>query len=357
MGFHGRDVDQIVRDLVDNSFGLAKQRLRSRKRKQVQEAVEERLLESLVGEGADENTKSAFRSLLQKGDLEDRVVDVDVNQSRDGNRSGMFDGGGAVPVQEFIIRMDKLMSSQRGGERKQLSVSEARPVLEEQELERLADSDAVQREALSSAEKDGIVFIDEIDKIVSSSSLSGQDASSEGVQRDLLPIIEGSTVQTKYGNVNTDHILFIASGAFHSCKPSDMLAELQGRLPVRVELQPLTSEDLHRILTEPEANVLKQHISLLQADGVELQFTEQAVNELARVASEINTNVDNIGARRLHTIMERVVDDIAYTAPDLAEDWKQQGNTLPRPYTVDSPDIRNAVSDLLKRSDLNRYVL
>lgn len=164
-------------------------------------------------------------------------------------------------------------------------------------------------------------------------------------------------MQTKYGNINTDHILFIASGAFHSCKPSDMLAELQGRLPVRVELQPLTKEDLHRILTEPEANVLQQHISLLRADGINLQFTEEAVNELSNVATEINTNVDNIGARRLHTIMERVVDDISYTAPDLAEEWKQEGKQLPRPYKIDSPDIRNAVGDLLKKSDLNRYVL
>lgn len=358
VGFHGRDVDQIIRDLVENAHALAKQRLRQRNKTQVDEAVEERLLDALAGDGADDSTRESMRRLLRDGSLEERTVEIEGSRGQDGTKMPLDPGSGQVPLQEFVVRLDKMMSNMRqGGERRQMRVEDARRVMEEQELERMANSDAVTREAISSAENDGIVFIDEIDKIVSPSGTGAPDASSEGVQRDLLPIIEGSQVSTKHGNLSTDHILFIASGAFHSCKPSDMLAELQGRLPVRVELNALSTDDLHRVLTEPEANAIRQHVALLATEGIRLEFTQEAIHELSRVASEVNLHVENIGARRLHTILERVVDGISYDAPDLASEWQAQGNDLPRPYTIESHNIRSAVGDLLEKSDLSRFVL
>ena len=256
-------------------------------------------------------------------------------------------------MQEMVIRVDRLFRGGKDGSKRKLKISEARPLIEEQEAERFINSEAVTREAIAATEADGIVFIDEIDKIVTSSEYRyGADASSEGVQRDLLPIIEGSTVSTKHGNVNTDHILFICSGAFHSAKPSDMLAELQGRLPVRVELKGLTQEDFYRILTEPEANMILQQQALLSTENVDLHFTDSAIREISRVAEEVNTSVDNIGARRLHTILERIVEDISFDAPE-----KSRENGAKLTVVVDKEDVLEKIGDLLKKQDLSKYVL
>ena len=250
----------------------------------------------------------------------------------------------------------------RGGKssftKKRLTVAECRPMIEEMEYDRLINSEVVIKEALSAVENDGIVFLDEIDKIVSSGEYRhGADASSEGVQRDLLPIIEGSVVSTKHGNVNTDQILFIASGAFHTCKPSDMLPELQGRLPIKVELKGLTQEDLLRILTEPETNVLKQQRALLETEGVDLSFTDAAVAHVAQVAAEVNRTVDNIGARRLHTILERIVEDISFNAPERYAEHKAAGGEGNVAVVIDVADVDKAIGDLLKKADLSKFVL
>jgi len=244
-------------------------------------------------------------------------------------------------------QMEKVFKSQRM-ERMEITIGEAKPLLREVEMEKHLNSDQITKDAILLAESDGIVFIDEIDKIVTNhETRHGADASSEGVQRDLLPIIEGSMVSTKYGNVNTDHILFICSGAFHSCKPSDMLAELQGRLPIRVELKGLGREDLYRILTEPETNMIRQQQLLMKTEDIHLVFTDEAIEELAAVAAEVNRSVDNIGARRLHTVIERVVEEISFHAPERA------GQT----YTIDKEKVQSAVGDLLRKSDLSRFVL
>lgn len=262
-----------------------------------------------------------------------------------------------MALQELVIKVDK-MFGRRNTEKHRMLVSECRPILEEVEMERLMSSDSIAKDAIAAAESDGIVFIDEIDKIVSSpESRTGADASSEGVQRDLLPIIEGSTISTKYGNVNTDHILFIASGAFHSCKPSDMMAELQGRLPIRVELKGLSQEDLLRILTEPEFNMVRQQQELLATEGVHLEFTPEALQEIASVAAEVNLSVDNIGARRLHTVMERIVEDISFHAPERVSEYHVGGGNGELLYKIDRDDVRKVIGDMLTRTDISKYVL
>ena len=258
----------------------------------------------------------------------------------------------------MIVRVDKMLGGGRPprGERRDLRVADARPLLEEAETERLVSPDAVAREAVASAEADGIVFIDEVDKIVvNHDHRYGADASSEGVQRDLLPILEGSVVATKHGNVATDHILFIASGAFHACKPSDMLAELQGRLPIRVELKGLTQADFERILTEPDANMLRQQAALLATEGVDLEFSPCAVAEIAAVAAAANAALDNIGARRLHTVLERVLDEVSFDAPKRAADAAAKGEKAK--VVVDAAFVKDRIGDLLERQDLSRFVL
>ena len=242
--------------------------------------------------------------------------------------------------------------------KKRMTVRECRPLIEEMEYERLINSDVVVKEALKAVENDGIVFLDEIDKIVSSSDhRHGADASSEGVQRDLLPIIEGSVVATKHGNVNTDQILFIASGAFHQCKPSDMLAELQGRLPIKVELKGLTADDLLRILTEPEANVLKQQRALLETEGVELSFTDEAVRHVANLSAEVNRTVDNIGARRLHTVLEKIVEEVSFHAPEKVATYRETGGIGPLKIVIDVPEVDGAIGELMQKTDLSKFVL
>lgn len=357
VGFHGRDVDQIIRDLVDNAISLQRQKVRAKLVKEVEKLVEARLLDIFIsrqrppmeGESPVPGARvdyEVFRKLYRDGALDNRKIQLDIPDGR--SRLPLEIGGvSGFGVNELIFRMEKVFKSQRL-ERMEITIGEAKPILREIEMEKHLNSDQITKDAILLAESDGIVFIDEIDKIVTNhETRHGADASSEGVQRDLLPIIEGSMVSTKYGNVNTDHILFICSGAFHSCKPSDMLAELQGRLPIRVELKGLGREDLYRILTEPETNMIRQQQLLMKTEDINLIFTDDAIEELAIVAAEVNRSVDNIGARRLHTVIERVVEDISYHAPERA------GET----YTIDKEKVKRAVGDLLKKSDLSRFVL
>lgn len=349
VGFHGRDVDQIIRDLVDNAILMVRARMRREQQAAIDAAVEERLVAALVGEHASSETRAAFRQLYRDGELDDREVEIEVPASP--QRISPLGGDGSV--QEMVIRVDRMFRGGKGESKRKLKISEARPLVEEQEAEKFVNSEVITREAIAAAESDGIVFIDEIDKIVTSSEYRyGADASSEGVQRDLLPIIEGSTVSTKHGNVNTDYILFICSGAFHQAKPSDMLAELQGRLPVRVELKGLSQVDFYKILTEPEANMIKQQQALLATEDVQLHFTDAAVKEIARVAEEVNTSVDNIGARRLHTILERIVEDISFDAPERSRETGAPVNVV-----IDREDVLKKIEDLLKKQDLSKYVL
>lgn len=356
VGFHGRDVDQIIRDLVDNAISLQRQKVRVKLVKEVERAVEARLLDIFISrqrppvEGESPVPAridyEAFRKLYRDGALDNRKIQLDIPDGR--SRLPLEIGGvNGFGVNELIFRMEKVFKSQRM-ERMEITIGEAKPLLREVEMEKHLNSDQITKDAILLAESDGIVFIDEIDKIVTNhETRHGADASSEGVQRDLLPIIEGSMVSTKYGNVNTDHILFICSGAFHSCKPSDMLAELQGRLPIRVELKGLGREDLYRILTEPETNMIRQQQLLMKTEDIHLVFTDEAIEELAAVAAEVNRSVDNIGARRLHTVIERVVEEISFHAPERA------GQT----YTIDKEKVQSAVGDLLRKSDLSRFVL
>eukprot|EP00963_Diacronema_lutheri_P008740 scaffold772_cov339-Pavlova_lutheri.AAC.36 len=353
VGFHGRDVDQIIRDLVDNAIVLQRAKLRAKVSTQVEGIVEEKILDILTGEEADTNTRETFRNLYRAGQLDDRSIEVELPHQ--GGRMQIDSQGGQMALQELVIKVDK-MFGRRNTEKHRMLVSECRPILEEVEMERLMSSDSIAKDAIAAAESDGIVFIDEIDKIVSSpESRTGADASSEGVQRDLLPIIEGSTISTKYGNVNTDHILFIASGAFHSCKPSDMMAELQGRLPIRVELKGLSQEDLLRILTEPEFNMVRQQQELLATEGVHLEFTPEALQEIASVAAEVNLSVDNIGARRLHTVMERIVEDISFHAPERVSEYHVGGGNGELLYKIDRDDVRKVIGDMLTRTDISNF--
>jgi len=349
-------VDQIIRDLVDNSINLTRQKLKRVEAAKISAAVEEQILEALCGKKSGKDTRESFRDLYRKGQLEGTEVVVEVPSPKPG-------GGNITMVglpdfrEQFMEQLLKQMKSTKK-EKRTLTVAEARTILEEVEEEKAISDESVQREAVALAEQDGIVFIDEIDKIVSSFKDS-TDASSEGVQRDLLPIIEGSTVSTKYGNVNTDHILFICSGAFHSVKPSDMLAELQGRLPIRVELKGLTRQDFERILTdtEPASNMLRQQEALLLTEGIKLEFTPEAVSEIAKMAEDINLMMDNIGARRLHTILERIVDPISFDAPDKAREQAKSGNTSLYTFVVDEKYVQERLLELSRREDLARYVL
>lgn len=356
VGFHGKDVDQIIRDLVDVSITMTRKRLKEEMRMEVESACEERILDMLVGQFADENQRENFRSLLREGTLNDRTIEIEVPKGSEGGKGGVGGPGGSFSYDGnnpgFIAdQIFKLAKSGNGGgkrpEKKKMTIAEARPIIEDLEAERLLEDCDIPKEAIASVEENGIVFIDEIDKLVNSSDYRGADASSEGVQRDLLPLIEGSTISTKHGNVNTDFILFIASGAFHSSKPSDLLAELQGRLPIRVSLKGLRQEDLYRILTEPITNLIRQQVEMLSSEDVVLQFTDDAIREIARIAHETNRSVENIGARRLHTVIERIVEDISFDAPD------KPGETI----VVDDVYVKERVSDMMLSSDLRKYIL
>lgn len=364
VGFHGRDVDQIIKDLVDNAMHITKTKLRQRFEKEVNEVVENKIVDFMCGETSGDVTRDAFLQMYRDGALDHRVIELELPEGGGEGKGMELGGSNQMTPERVVIQLEKLIPGGRLGGRgarmtkKRMTVRECRPLIEEMEYERLINSDVVVKEALKAVENDGIVFLDEIDKIVSSSDhRHGADASSEGVQRDLLPIIEGSVVATKHGNVNTDQILFIASGAFHQCKPSDMLAELQGRLPIKVELKGLTADDLLRILTEPEANVLKQQRALLETEGVELSFTDEAVRHIANLSAEVNRTVDNIGARRLHTVLEKIVEEVSFHAPEKVATYRETGGIGPLKIVIDVPEVDGAIGELMQKTDLSRFVL
>jgi len=347
VGYVGRDVDQIVRDLVEIALGMIRDRRRAQVQAKAEAAAEERLLDALVGPGAGPPTRENFRKRLRAGELDDKDVELTLADTA-GPLQG-FDIPGQPGASVGVLNLSEIMGKAFGGRTKthKTTVAAAWAPLIAEEGDKLVDQEAAAHEAVALAEDTGIVFLDEIDKVASRSDRAGADVSREGVQRDLLPLIEGTTVSTKYGPVKTDHILFIASGAFHVAKPSDLLPELQGRLPIRVELKALTRDDLRRILTEPEANLIRQHQALLATENVTLTFTEDAIDALADAAVEVNGAVENIGARRLQTVLEKVVEEISYTASDRSGDC----------VTIDAAYVRERIGDLAKNADLSRYIL
>ena len=348
VGYVGRDVEQIMRDLVEIGIGMARERLRKEVEAKAELAAEERVLDALVGQSAAPETRSKFRKMLRDGELDEREIEIQVADT--GGGMPTFEVPGMPGAQVGMINLGDMLGKAFGGRTKprKMSVRESHAVLMAEESDKLLDQEKVQREAVVMVEQNGIVFVDEIDKIASRSDgrVVG-DVSREGVQRDLLPLIEGTTVATKHGSVKSDHVLFIASGAFQMAKPSDLLPELQGRLPIRVELKPLSRDDLRRILTEPEASLIKQYKALMATEGVTLDFTEGAIDAIAALAEEINSTVENIGARRLHTVMERLLEEISFTAAD------QHGTTI----TVDEAMVRDRVGVLAKSADLSKFIL
>jgi ATP-dependent HslUV protease ATP-binding subunit HslU len=348
VGYVGRDVEQIVRDLVEVGLTLTRERKRKDVAARAEDAAEQRVVDALVGANASPATKESFRKRLHAGELDDKEIEVEVQAS--GGGMPLFDIPGMPGAQIGAVSIGDIFGKMGGGGRtktRRLTVAESHDILVNEESDKLLDTDQLTQEAIHSVEQNGIVFLDEIDKICAREGRQGGDVSREGVQRDLLPLIEGTTVATKHGTVKTDHILFIASGAFHISKPSDLLPELQGRLPIRVELRALTRDDFRRILTETEASLIKQYVALMATEGVTLDFTDDAIDAIADVAVAVNGSVENIGARRLQTVMERVLDDISFTAPD------KSGETL----RIDSAYVQKHVGDLAKNTDLSRFIL
>jgi ATP-dependent HslUV protease ATP-binding subunit HslU len=347
VGYVGRDVEQIVRDLVEIAITLTRERKRKDVQARAQQAAEDRVVNALVGENASASTKDVFRRKLRAGELNDKEIEIEVQAGQSG--MPMFEIPGMPGAQMGAISIGDIFGKLGGGRTKtrRVTVEESYEILIAEESDKLLDSDQVVQEALKAVEQNGIVFLDEIDKIAGREGRHGADVSREGVQRDLLPLIEGTTVSTKHGSVKTDHILFIASGAFHLSKPSDLLPELQGRLPIRVELAALTRDDFRRILTETEASLIKQYVALLATEGVTLEFTPDAIDAIADVAVAVNASVENIGARRLQTVMERVLDEISFTAPDRSGDQVQ----------VDAAYVEKHIGDLAKNADLSRFIL
>jgi len=348
VGYVGRDVEQIIRDLVEFAIHMTRERLRKQVTAKAELQAENRVIDALVGEGASEDTRQKFRKMLREGKLDDKEIEITVDDSSGGGMP-TFDIPGMPGAQMGMLNISEMMGKAFGQpiKTKTMKVEDSYEVLITDEADSLLDEDRIVRDAIHAVENNGIVFLDEIDKITVKSDRSGADVSREGVQRDLLPLIEGTTVATKYGTVQTDHILFIASGAFHVSKPSDMLPELQGRLPIRVELNALSRDDLVRILTEPEASLIKQYTALMEVEDVTLEFTEDAVGEIADMAVEINTGVENIGARRLHTVMEKLLEEISFTASERGHDT----------VSVDAKDVRERVGDLAKDADLRKFIL
>jgi ATP-dependent HslUV protease ATP-binding subunit HslU len=347
VGYVGRDVEQIVRDLVEIAIAQTRERKRKDVQARAQQAAEDRVLDALVGASASASTKEAFRKKLRAGELNDKEIEIEVQAG--GGGLPLFDIPGMPGAQMGAISIGDIFGKLGGGRTKtrRVTVQESYDILINEESDKLLDADQLTQEAIRAVESNGIVFLDEIDKICARDGRIGADVSREGVQRDLLPLIEGTTVATKHGSVKTDHILFIASGAFHISKPSDLLPELQGRLPIRVELKPLTRDDFRRILTEPEASLIKQYVALLATEGVTLEFSEDAIDAVADVAVAVNASVENIGARRLQTVMERVLDDISFAAPD------RTGETV----KVDAAYVHKHIGDLAKNADLSRFIL
>ncbi len=347
VGYVGRDVEQIVRDLVEIAITQTRERKRKDVQARAQHNAEERVVNALVGENASAATKDVFRRKLRAGELNDKEIEIEMQAA--GGGLPMFEIPGMPGAQMGAISIGDIFGKLGGGRTKtrRVTVGESYDILIAEESDKLLDTEQVVQEAIRAVEQNGIVFLDEIDKIAGREGRHGADVSREGVQRDLLPLIEGTTVSTKHGSVKTDHILFIASGAFHLTKPSDLLPELQGRLPIRVELSALTRDDFRRILTETEASLIKQYVALLATEGVTLEFTPDSIDAIADVAVAVNSSVENIGARRLQTVMERVLDEISFTAPD------RSGETV----TVDAAYVEKHIGDLAKNADLSRFIL
>jgi len=358
VGYHGRDVDQIIRDLMDISMNLTKKRKTKEFRSTAHVLVQERIIDILIGDNSSARDRNTYKSMLEQGSLDDQEIEVNVPIASPDKGAGGFVIGNepnnpnVAAMTDFLSRVTAGAQGKKGPptEQKKLSIASAKKVLLDMEIERMIENVDIKKESIAAVEESGIVFMDEIDKICSSRDFSSKsaDASAEGVQRDLLPLVEGTTISTKYGNVNTDYILFIASGAFHSVKPSDMLPELQGRLPIRVELNGLTEEDLYKILTEPVANLLRQQTALIATEGVKLHFDDDAVREIARMAALLNKTVENIGARRLHTVIERIMENLSFEAAELEDQTEM---------TVSKELIEERLSDVLVSSDLSRYIL
>jgi ATP-dependent HslUV protease ATP-binding subunit HslU len=348
VGYVGRDVEQIIRDLIESAIHMIREKHRKDVQAKAELMAEERVIDALVGENASEATRTSFRQKLRTGELDDKEIELEV---ADTGSMGLptFDIPGSPGSQMGMINLNDMLGKALGGRTKPrcLKVSESYAVLLNEEGDKLVDEEKIVREAVEIVEQNGIVFLDELDKVCARSERQGADVSREGVQRDLLPLIEGTTVSTKYGPVKTDHVLFIASGAFHIAKPSDLLPELQGRLPIRVELKALSEEDFARILREPENSLIKQYVALMGTEGVTLDFTEDAIDELARLAAEVNSHVENIGARRLHTVLEKLLEEISFSATD------RKGDTV----TIDADYVRAQVSELAKDTDLSKFIL
>jgi ATP-dependent HslUV protease ATP-binding subunit HslU len=350
VGYVGRDVEQIVRDLVEVAISMYRLKSRASVEAKAKERTEERMLDALVGQSATPETRSKFRAMLKAGELEDREIELELNDESPLSMPTM-DVPGMPGAQMGMINLGDIFGKNFGGARtrtRRLTVAEARVAVQEEEADKLLDQDKLVHAAIEAVEQNGIVFIDEIDKIAGRSEFrGGGDLSREGVQRDLLPLIEGTTVNTKYGMVKTDHVLFIASGAFHLAKPSDLLPELQGRLPIRVELAALTKDDFRRILTETEASLIRQYKALMQTEEVTLEFSSDAIDELAGLSAEINMTIENIGARRLHTVLERLLEDISYHADT------RKGETI----KIDAAYVKSRLSALAQDTDLSKFIL
>jgi ATP-dependent HslUV protease ATP-binding subunit HslU len=345
VGYVGRDVEQIVRDLVDISIALTREKKRKDVATRAEQAAEERALDALVGPGASPATRESFRKRLRAGELDDKEIEIEVQSS---GGLPMFEIPGMPGAQMGAVSIGDIFGKMGGRKKtRRVTVKDSHPILVAEESDKLLDDDQLTQEAIRVVEQNGIVFLDEVDKICAREGRYGADVSREGVQRDLLPLIEGTTVNTKHGPVKTDHILFIASGAFHISKPSDLLPELQGRLPIRVELSALTRDDFRRILTEPEASLIKQYVALMKTEGLDIEFTDDAIDAIADIAVAVNSTIENIGARRLQTVMERVLDDVSFRASDLG------GQTV----KIDAGYVHEHIGDLAKNADLSRFIL
>jgi ATP-dependent HslUV protease ATP-binding subunit HslU len=346
VGYVGRDVEQIIRDLLEIAIAMEKIKKRKEVNAQAQKLAEEKVLDALVGNKASLATRESFRKRLRNGDLDDNEIEIVVN---DNASQASFEIPGMPGANIGMINISDMLGKSVGNKlkKKKMSVKESHEILINEEADKLIEEDKIIKSAIDSTENNGIVFLDEIDKISGRTDRAGGDVSREGVQRDLLPLIEGTTVSTKYGPIKTDHILFIASGAFQLAKPSDLLPELQGRLPIRVELEALTSNDFKRILKEPDYSLIKQYVALLETENVELEFSEDGIDAIANMASEVNATVENIGARRLHTIIERILDDISFTATDRA------GEKI----IINSDYVKKNLDELVKDTDLSKFIL